>query len=69
MMWMSLRPGRSFEEKSGAKHLEKKRRRVEKLMKNLPFSLTKKTTKKNNNNNKNNNNLKQCSAIAQDALL
>ena len=63
MMWMSLHPGRSFEEKSGAKHLEKKRRRVEKLMKNLPFSLTKKTTKKNNNN------LKQCSAIAQDALL
>jgi RecG-like helicase len=40
MMWMSLHPGRSFEEKSGAKHLEKKRRRVEKLMKNLPFSLT-----------------------------
>jgi len=46
MMWMSLHPGRSFEEKSGAKHLEKKRRRVEKLMKNLPFSLT-----RNNNNN------------------
>ena len=50
MMWMSLHPGRSFEEKSGAKHLEKKRRRVEKLMKNLPFSLTR---------NNNNNNLKQ----------
>jgi RecG-like helicase len=46
---MSLQ-GRKVEEKSGAP-LEKKRRRVEKLMKNLPFSLTKKTTKKNNNNN------------------
>ena len=52
MMWMSLHPGRSFEEKSGAKHLEKKRRRVEKLMKNLPFSLT-------SNQKTTNNNLKQ----------
>ena len=49
MMWMSLHPGRSFEEKSGAKHLEKKRRRVEKLMKNLPFSLT--SNQKTTNNN------------------
>ena len=50
------RRGRSFEEKSVCAQtdkMEKKRRRVEKfLMKNLPFSLTrKKTTKKNNNNN------------------